>query len=205
MRFFIKIFILSTICNHAFAGNATDGAKIAEMCFGCHGKNGNPIRYSFPQLAGQSKEYMLARLFNFKDGEGSSNAMRKVAQSLTSTQLSDLAAYFSEQSSKKFIVKKTERIALGKKLYKSSNGKFTPCITCHGNDGYSMDNIDMPILSLQHPRYITRRLRHFKKSKLGVDSSFADVIMSSIAKQLSDHEIRSVADYISSLSSVGED
>lgn len=206
MKFFITLALLSSLHFPAIAGNASDGAKIAEMCFGCHGKNGNPIRYSFPQLAGQSEEYMLNRLFLFKQGEGRSNVMRKVTEKLSPKNLSDLAAYFSQQSSKKFIINRTERIALGEKLYTNGNGKsFTPCITCHGEDGYSMDDIDMPILSLQHPRYITRRLRHFKRTVLDVDSSFADVIMSSIAKNLTDHDIKSVADYINSLSKVQEE
>lgn len=199
MRFFITLILLFS--STVFSEDTSEGEKIAEMCFGCHGKNGNPIRFSFPQLAGQSQEYMLNRLFNFKDGEGDSNVMKKVTENLSPKQLSDLATYFSEQSSRKFIIKKTERIKLGRKIYTNGNGSsITPCITCHGDDGYSLDNVDMPILSLQHPRYITRRLRHFKNTKLNEDSSFADVIMSSIAKHLSDHDIRSVADYISTLS-----
>ena len=163
------------------AGDSARGAKIAEMCFGCHGKNGNPIRYSFPQLAGQSEEYMLNRLFNFKAGNGNSNVMKKVTENLSSQQLSDLAAYFSQQSSKKFLIKKSKRIKEGREIYNKGRG-FTACAVCHGDDGTSLDDVDMPILSLQHPRYIARRLRHFKSSDSGLESTFADIIMSPIAK-----------------------
>lgn len=199
MRLLILTIIALLISPAIFAGDSMRGAKIAEMCFGCHGKNGNPIRYSFPQLAGQSEEYMLNRLFNFKDGNGNSNVMKKVTENLSIQQLSDLASYFSQQSSKKFLIKKNKRIIDGEKIYNHGRG-FTPCAVCHGDNGTSLDDVNMPILSLQHPRYIARRLRHFKSSDLGVESTFADIIMSPIAKQLTDNEIRSVADYINSLS-----
>jgi sulfide dehydrogenase cytochrome subunit len=50
----------------ATAAIAADGAKVAEQCIVCHGKNGASSEPSIPTIGGFSAKYMLESIKNFK-------------------------------------------------------------------------------------------------------------------------------------------
>ncbi|NPA04198.1 MAG: c-type cytochrome [Epsilonproteobacteria bacterium] len=66
-------------------------------CYGCHGidaKGGN----GFPPLANKPKEYLIKRLFQYKEGKLTSNRaqmMQPYAKNLTPQQIQELATYLS--------------------------------------------------------------------------------------------------------------
>jgi len=67
------------------------------------------------------------------------------------------------------------------------------CARCHGYDGASEGSGAFPILTGQSSYYLAEQLRKFASGKR------QNVLMSSIAKNLSDEEIQSVAAYYSSV------
>jgi len=80
------------------AGNAEAGKAKSATCAACHGANGVAIAPSYPNLAGQNADYMVAQLKAFKAGErkGASSAlMTPMSLPLTEQDMEDLAAYFS--------------------------------------------------------------------------------------------------------------
>src|SRR5258706_5944355 len=68
------------------------------MCIGCHGipmyKTAFPEVYSVPMIAGQSPEYIVKALQEYRVGERNHPSMRGVAKSLSDQDMADLAAYY---------------------------------------------------------------------------------------------------------------
>ena len=91
-----SLFMLSTAS--MAAGDAAAGKAKAATCIACHGENGVSLIPSYPNLAGQKVDYIVAQLQAFKSGErkGASSAiMAPMAAGLSEQDMMDLAAYFS--------------------------------------------------------------------------------------------------------------
>lgn len=86
------------------AGNATAAAAKVEMCIGCHAipgyKTAFPEVYQVPMIGGQSPGYIANALHAYKKGERKHPSMVGIAGSLTEQDIADLAAYYSQQSSR---------------------------------------------------------------------------------------------------------
>lgn len=87
---------------NAFAGGNIEAGKAAAEkynCFSCHGKDYNtPIDPSYPKLAGQHEDYLVAALTAYKRGgdgaNGRGNAiMGAQAKPLSSKDIKDISAY----------------------------------------------------------------------------------------------------------------
>lgn len=74
------------------------------MCIGCHGIPGYhasfPEVYQVPMISGQSAAYIENALKDYRKGARSHPSMYSVAKSLTDTEISALAAYYSQASKK---------------------------------------------------------------------------------------------------------
>ena len=79
-------------------GNAEAAKGKNSMCIGCHGipmyKTAFPEVYSVPMIAGQSPEYIVKALQEYRVGERNHPSMRGVAKSLSDQDMADLAAYY---------------------------------------------------------------------------------------------------------------
>jgi cytochrome c553 len=79
------------------AGNPEAGKAKSTTCAACHGADGNSTNSMFPRLAGQHKDYILHSLMAYKSGKRKNPIMSGQAQTLSLTDMEDLAAYFSSQ------------------------------------------------------------------------------------------------------------
>lgn len=74
------------------------------MCMGCHGismyRTAFPEVYSVPMIGGQSPEYIIKALQEYRAGERSHPSMRGVARSLTDKDMADIAAYYGAKETK---------------------------------------------------------------------------------------------------------
>jgi cytochrome c553 len=77
------------------AGNAEAGAKLAEPCAQCHGKDGNPTDPQYPRLAGQYRNYLEHALNEYKNGKRKNAVMALSVEPLSKQNMADLAAYFA--------------------------------------------------------------------------------------------------------------
>jgi cytochrome c553 len=99
---FGAVYALATMTVHAqtstSSGDATRGEKQAAMCIGCHGiagyKASFPEVYRAPKIAGQNVGALFNALDAYKTGQRKHPSMRAVAQSLTTQDMQDLAAYY---------------------------------------------------------------------------------------------------------------
>jgi cytochrome c553 len=80
------------------AGNAEAAKGKISMCIGCHGiemyKTAFPEVYSVPKIAGQSPEYIVKALQEYRAGDRSHPTMRGIARGLSDQDMADVAAYY---------------------------------------------------------------------------------------------------------------
>jgi cytochrome c553 len=163
------------------AGDALRGKQLGYTCLGCHGienyKNVYPT-YSVPKLVGQHPEYLVAALKGYRSKDRSHGTMYAQASSLSDQDIEDIAAYLSGA------VLPAVAPAAG-----AAPGKVTElCVACHGTNGVGITG-DYPTLAGQHADYLQRALLEYKKGDR------KNPVMGTFIGQLSDAEIKAVADY----------
>jgi cytochrome c553 len=166
--------------SHA-AGDAQRGKQLGYTCLGCHGienyKNVYPT-YSVPKLVGQHPEYLVAALKGYRSKDRSHGTMYAQASSLSDRDIDDIAAYLAGA------VLPATAPAVGQ-----APGKVTElCVACHGTNGVGITG-DYPTLAGQHADYLQRALIQYKHGDR------KNPVMATFIGQLSDAEIKAVADY----------
>lgn len=86
-------------------GNPEAGKAKAQVCFGCHGTDGNGVSPDFPKIAGQYPDYLAQALSAYKAGTRSNPIMAGQAQALSKQDIKDLAAYFSGVNGQLYVKK----------------------------------------------------------------------------------------------------
>jgi cytochrome c553 len=76
------------------AGDATAGRAKAAQCATCHGLDGISKQPDAPNLAGQTEEYLVKALNDFRSGTRRNEMMSIMAQNLSDADIANLAAYF---------------------------------------------------------------------------------------------------------------
>ncbi|VXB55581.1 Cytochrome C [Luteimonas sp. 9C] len=85
--------------NAPLAGNAETGRQLTYTCQGCHGVDGYRNvypHYHVPKIGGQSPEYLVNALHEYKRGTRRHPTMQAQAQSFTDQDIADIAAFLSE-------------------------------------------------------------------------------------------------------------
>jgi len=80
---------------HAGTGNAQNGKTLARQCAACHGEAGRSVNVAWPNLAGQSANYLASALTAFRSGDRANAFMSPVARGLSDKEIADLASYFA--------------------------------------------------------------------------------------------------------------
>ena len=82
-------------------GNAAAGATKVAVCQACHGEGGRmPAAPIYPNLAGQSTEYLQNAMIAYRDGlrqGGMSAMMSPQVATLSDQDIGDIAAYYNQQ------------------------------------------------------------------------------------------------------------
>lgn len=90
--------LLGTPAAFAAQGDAAAGRIKSNTCMGCHGipkyYNVYPT-YRVPKLGGQSAEYIIAALGEYKAGNRAHGTMHAQASSLSEQDIADIAAFLS--------------------------------------------------------------------------------------------------------------
>ncbi len=159
------------------AADLEAGRKVAGMCRTCHGTDGYARVPIAPHIGGEPASYLEAQLRAFRSGERVHEMMTVVAASLSDQQISDVAAWYAAHRA-------TATLPAGV----DENAAPDLCVACHGADGISL-NADAPNLAAETNIYIDTQLKAFRGGKRQHE------IMSSIAADLTDEEIRAVADW----------
>jgi cytochrome c553 len=178
-------------------GNPAAGKAKAVTCAGCHGVDGNGgADPSWPKLAGQIPEYLVAQLVAFKTGVRKNPIMNGIAAPLKVQEMRDLAAYFASQTLRPGAATNKEFVLAGKRLYRGGNAEtgVPACMSCHGPSGHGIPP-RFPRVTGQNAPYTERQLVDFKASRR-IDN---DGIMTRVAFRMSEGEIRAASEYMAGL------
>jgi len=179
------------------AGGPPDVADTVHVCSSCHGPGGHSISSTFPRLAGQQKDYLIAQLTAFRDrtraDPHAQTYMWGMAARLSDPTIAAVAAYYSAQPPVPGTPDNSPEAAAGRKIYTEGiSAEAVPaCMLCHGAKGQG--NSAIPRLAGQHRAYIERQLEAF------ASKARANEIMHENSKNLTAEQIRDVAAYVRSL------
>jgi len=98
-KIFFLLFVLN-IPNYLYAGDLLLGKeKAATACSGCHGMDGRAISGGnsslTPNITAQQKEYILAKLKDYKSGKINHPQMTLIAQMLSDKDIENVAEWYS--------------------------------------------------------------------------------------------------------------
>ncbi len=187
---------------NAAEGNAEAGKGKTAMCAACHGADGNSLVPMYPKLAGQSANYLVKQLTEFKLGVTSGGKSGRVdpvmggmAMALSEQDIADVAAFYANQ---KITAGNGSDNAIGKKLYLGGNAEMevTACVACHGINGKGMPSAGFPALASQNAEYLKIQLEKFRDGSRNND---LNAMMQGVAANLTDEEISALSQYMSSL------
>ncbi|MBL6931688.1 MAG: c-type cytochrome [Rhodospirillales bacterium] len=183
---------------------------MTKTCMACHGRGGKKAIMDYPNLAGQSEKYMIRQINEIISGKrkGSpdntghprSQGMRGALvtpeenkPTITKDEIKLIAAYLSKEEPAKPKAPTEpidpESAAAGEKLYKKK------CKSCHGKEGKKPLKGN-PIIAGQKHNYLTIQISDIKSKARSTGKTAA---MFAAVKNLTDEQIKSLADYLSQI------
>lgn len=175
--------VLALLLSPVQAADINAGKSRAAACMGCHGTAGVSASGLFPNLAGQSIAYLEMQLKHFRSSERSNPTMNAMAKDLKDADIQNLAAYYASLPGKS--------AGGDAKLAQLGKEKAGMCMGCHGNA--LQGNGQFPKLAGQHPEYTGKQLADFKSGTRKAGP------MNALAKNLSEDDIKALAEYAGSL------
>ena len=186
-------------------GNLNKGKELAESCKSCHGDKGQGMKEetrddetlpAIPALAGQVATYTYKQLRDYFNGSRSHDSMTGIAKGLTEQDAADLAVWFSSLPPPENKAS-NQALARAEKMVEHGDGQriLPPCFVCHGGKGQG-EKQDIPALAGQHADYFARTLLEYKNGQRHNDVYSR---MRLIAQQLSEEEIKELAQYYQQL------
>ncbi|MEO8546439.1 MAG: c-type cytochrome [Betaproteobacteria bacterium] len=181
-------------------GDVKAGAGKIAMCIGCHGIKGYqasfPEVYKVPMISGQGEKYIAAALHAYQKGERKHPSMRGIAGGLDDQDIADVAAYYAASGQQgagatpagtaPANAKAAELIAKG------------GCVACHGDNFNKPIDPSYPKVAGQHADYLFAALKSYK-SEGHTTWGRSNAIMGGIAKQFSNNELKTLANYLHTL------
>lgn len=179
------------------AGDATAGKAKSATCAACHGPDGNSTIAQYPKLSGQSADYLVKQLQEFKSGARANPIMLGMVAPLSAQDMEDLAAYFASQPVTRAAADPT-LAPQGEALFRGGNlsSGIAACSACHGANGAGNPAAKFPAIAAQHADYIQAQLKAFRAMERTND---AGQMMRNITVKMTDPEIKAVASYIQGL------
>lgn len=172
-----------------------DNARGLPACASCHGAGGNSTIVANPKLAGQVDTYIHKQLVDFTTPNRQQPVMTTYAKMLSDEEKTNIAAWLSTQQPKQGAAKNKDTVDLGRKIYRGgiADRGVAACASCHGATGSGIP-AQYPRLAGQHQDYTFAQLQAFKSGARNNSPQ-----MGTLAKRMSDEEMKAVADYIAGL------
>jgi len=192
---------LAVLLLGAAAAEAADNSAALDLirreCSTCHGAQGVSVSPTFPNLAGQTPQYLEAQLRAFRDhsrADPHAQAfMWGMAAQLTDDTIKQMAEFFAKQPAARGEAADKAEVAAGKKIFDEGIEKqdVPACMSCHGDN--AQGNELFPRLAGQRRNYLEKQLEAFSTELR------ANEIMHENSKKLTARQISDLAAYLSSL------
>lgn len=175
---------------------------IQSLCSNCHGKDGRSVSPTFPNLAGQKKEYIQAQINLFREHTRSDPHAQAYMwgmasnPKLTDKVIAEIATYYSSQPPAPPTPPDDAALsASGKKLFTEGDAarSVPACSMCHGEKGEGFETIPViPRLASQHKGYLVKQLEAFQSNLREND------LMHQIASGLTPGDIDAISTFLAS-------
>ena len=194
--------LIMLMLSSAYASDAKKGAALAQgLCAACHASDGNSVIPSNPILAGQHYSYLKNQLNYFQVKEGENKAKREnavmlgIASGLSSDDIDNLSAYYSQQTIKPSYASNIELAKAGEVVYKAGDDirGIPSCSSCHGPRGLGVPG-QFPRISGQHATYTASTLKSYKNGSRANNKQ-----MMAISSRLTEEQINALAEYLAGL------
>ena len=182
--------------DQAFVPDPQAGRTLAAPCVACHAEDGNSLVPSYPSLAGQNFRYLVRQMKMMRDGDRPAGLMAGQLDNHTDEEIEHLAAFYESQPAKVGHAD-PEGIELGEAIYRGGllHKQVAACTACHAPDGGGNAPAGFPSLSGQQPDYVFTQLQAYREGLRDTDEEYGGM-MRQTASNLTDGEIRAVANYI---------
>ena len=172
-----------------------DASRNILACVSCHGAAGSSTISQYPTLARQHGPYLFKQLNDFKSGKRADPVMSPIAKGMTDEDIRNVAAYLEAQEMKPASARNKDTVEFGKVIYRSGipEKKVPACAACHGPTGSGIP-AQYARLGGQHQDYTAQQLVKFRARERGNSEE-----MVTIARRMTDDEIKAVSDYIAGL------
>jgi cbb3-type cytochrome c oxidase subunit III len=185
----IALALVAIVVPASAIADPTAGMKKSASCTTCHGNDGNSAAAAYPNLAGQTAEYLVKQMKDLKEGRRISQVMSTMIQIMSDQDIQDLAEYFSSNvPSASTFRTDPALVAEGKKLVDEAK-----CTSCHQSNFRGLKEI--PRVSRQQYNYTVKQLKDFRDGVRTNDGG----LMAPFAKNLTDDQIRAIVHYLSTL------
>ncbi|MBC3920704.1 cytochrome c4 [Undibacterium sp. CY18W] len=185
--------------------SAGDAARGITACVSCHGAAGNSTIAANPKLAAQHDAYLVKQLSEFKSDARKNAVMSVFAKAMTEDDMKNVAAYLSTQKAKPGAAKNKDIVELGKQIYRGgiAEKNVPACAGCHSPNGAGIP-AQFPRIAGQHQDYTIAQLTGFQNATRMDGAKIAgargnSAQMMTIAKKMSEDEMKAVADYVAGL------
>ena len=181
----------------ATAGDAAAGQAKSAVCAACHGVDGNSVNPEWPSIAGQHPEYIVSALMAFQEGRRENVLMTPQAMALSPEDMANLAAFYSSQTPVGGEAD-PELLTRGERLFRGGDPErgIAACIACHGPQGQGNPVAGYPVIAGQHAVYTASQLRLYASGERRSDNN---QMMRSIARRMTEEDIRAVSSYVQGL------
>ncbi|OYV93007.1 MAG: hypothetical protein B7Z60_09900 [Ferrovum sp. 37-45-19] len=176
-------------------------ASTIKVCSACHEFGGRDARispaFTFPRIAGQQKDYLVAQLKAFRDKTRADPRARAYmwdqAARLDNAMIERLASYYSAQNPVPGSPQNPASVAEGKIIYQQGiPDKIPPCMACHLPAAQGLGTT--PRLAGQRRLILARRLKYF-----AANAPPNGIMMHKEAKHLTFQQINDISTYLASL------
>jgi cytochrome c553 len=172
-----------------------DAARGIVACVSCHGAAGNSTISVNPKLSGQHEAYIVKQLVDFTGPARNNAVMTTFSKLMTADDMKNVAAFLAIQKTKAGAAKNKDIVKLGEAIYRAgiAEKNVAACAGCHSPNGAGIP-AQFPRIAGQHQDYTIAQLTNFRT---GARKNSPQMV--TIAKRMSDDEMKAVADYVAGL------
>lgn len=191
-------------------GRELEGSKVhaAGACAGCHGPEGVAANEMWPSVAGQPAAVTIKALIDYREdrrnGDPMALMMTAAAKRLSDQDIADLAVFYEKKplsGKAKSAAAFADEAAMMRLVRKGDPARtITPCAACHGFEGSSNPNGEVPVLYGQNAAYLQTTLKQYRSGQRSSDMLSE---MRFFARKLTEEEIGDLALYYASKPAAG--
>ena len=196
----LSLLTITTTATIVMAQENEEGRRFGNFCSSCHGTAGAAVSDAIPSIGGQHKDFLKNSMMDMKpmivDGKDQapkrySTLMKIFLKGYSEAEIEAMADWYS---SRPWVPTSyplnQDLVAKGK-----ASTQLETCISCHGANGNNVEDTGIPRIGGQVPTYLYNALLEYKNDKRMTERASE----MELVKEISDEELKALAEYFSSL------